>query len=185
MRQIKIKMTRKLREYAFEDDKFVDLEPLKSEFVEESLFRQIHSNSTITAHDAFIEYQGGILLVTRNNFPAKGILWCIGGKIERGVPTENSLKRISKKECGLNLSDLEFIDSARQFWQTDPFGHGKGTDTPSYIYFARGHGELTLDSLHKGPIIVKPEDYTKQFRQKLHPYIRDFMDICIKKIKNR
>lgn len=183
MKQIEIKMTRELKEYSFENGRYVDLKQLEAGFVEESIFRQIHPNSAIACHDVFINYQGGILLVTRDNVPAKGILWPIGGRIERGVPIEKSLRRKTKKECGLILTDLEYIDSARHFWETDPFGHGKGTDSPVFVYFAKGEGELRLDNFHKEPRIVKRGDYTEEFRQSLYPYVRDFMDICIPKIK--
>lgn len=172
-----------VKEYAIENGKEVDITALRSGFVEREIFVKNHQTSVIPCHDAFIHYDGGILLVTRDNVPAKDILWPVGGKILRGVNTEESLKEKVRAECGLEIKNLEDLGTGRTFFETDPFGHGKGTDTINSAYFAEGEGLISLDNLHKGPRIIRPEDYTESFRASLHPYVRDFMDICIEKLK--
>ncbi len=119
-------------------------------------------------------------MVVRDNVPAKGILWPIGGRIERGVPTEESLRRIVKRETSLDLSGhLSDLGSRRTYFQTDPFGHGHGTDTINERFYGKAEGKLKLDDMHISPILVREEDYTDKFRLSLHPYVRNFMDLAI------
>jgi len=172
------------REYFTENGEEVELDKLKSEDMSKESYSLAHKSLPIACHDVFIEYGGGILLVKRDNHPAKGELWPIGGRIRRGIPMEESLREKVKVECGLEISGLEFVGIIRHFFKSDPFGHGRGVDTPTFIYFSKGKGELNLDELHSNPKIIKSENYDSEFRNSLHPCVRDFMDVCIKKLEN-
>lgn len=167
-----------MKEYLMNDGNEADLEKFRSPPLAD-YFIEAHKNLPIVCHDVFIEYKGGILLVIRDNEPAKGRKWCIGGRLQKGITTEESLKKKAKEECGLDLKDIKYLGCGRMYWNLDPFGHGKGTDCPAFAYFARGEGELKLDNLHKEPMIIKPADYPA-IRSKLHPYIQDFMDKAMK-----
>lgn len=171
-----------MKEYNIENGE-VNLDQLKTPFIPKEEYKEIHKKIIRACHDIFIEYKGGILLVVRDNFPAKNILAPIGGGIERGMKIEDSLRKKVKEECNLKLKEITELGYARTFFKTDPFGHSKGTDTLNIIFFGKGEGELKLDNLHKNPIIITSKKYTKEFRANLHPYIRDFMDIAIKLIK--
>lgn len=140
-----------------------------------------HNLTVIVSHDVFIEYNKGILLLKRANNPALGEWWCPGGRIERGVPAEDSLKRVAKRECGLSLHDIEYLTTARTFFRTDPFGHGAGTDTINLIYAAQGEGEIVLDSTHTEFRIMKKKDITSRFGRSLHPYIIYFLKAILDK----
>ncbi len=165
-----------MKEYAFEEGE-IDITPLQAMPLHREAYSLAHQSLPIACHDIFIEYQGGILLIVRDNLPVKDTLWMVGGRINRGMPIVQSLQKKVKEECGLQIDSLVELGSARTLFKTDPFGHGKGTDTINLVYFARGQGKITLDHLHKQVIIVvKPADYTASFRKKLHPYVRDFMD---------
>jgi ADP-ribose pyrophosphatase YjhB (NUDIX family) len=171
----------KVQEYILENGEKVDLKKLESDFMPESDYISAHKGLVISCHDVFIQHEDGLLLVVRDNFPMKGELWPIGGRIERGIKTEESLKNKTRKECGLDLHNIKYLGSARILMDTEPFNHGKGTDCVAFVYFARGEGELNLDSLHKNPRIVKTSEY-RELRSDLHPYVRDFMDEAIKLI---
>ncbi len=154
-------------------------------FIERELYSQIHKNSVISCVDVCIKYNGGILLVRRSNDPARGQFWVIGGRLEKNVSYEETLKTKAKMECGLELRDiqeLKELGTCRQFFEDDPFNHGTGTDTSTTVYFARGLGEVRLDNFHDAFKIVKPEDYTKEFKVTLHPYIQDCLDLCLTKL---
>lgn len=172
-----------MKEYNFEEGIDVNISDLKSERIPQKQYTIVHKKISILCHDIFIEIEGGILLVVRRRYPAKGILWPVGGRIKRGVRIKDSLKDKVREECDLELSDIKELGCARTFFKTDPLGHGKGTDTLNIVYFARGKGKLKLDNFHKNPVIVKPQNYKKGFRKELHPYVRDFMDIAIKLLK--
>ena len=172
---------RKMKEYFWEAGEKIDLKKLKTGFIPQREYILAHRNLSIFCHDVIIEYQGGILMIERDNEPMKGERWIIGGRVERGLTTEESLKIKTKKECGLDLHDIKYLGSARIFNSGDPFRHGRGTDAPVFVYFAHGSGELNLDNLHKKPAIVTKERY-KKIRAGLHPYIQDFIDEAIKLI---
>lgn len=165
-----------MKEYAVEDGKEVDLRKLVALPLPKEAYAQTHQSLPIACHDVLIEYQGGILLIVRDNLPVKNILWMIGGRINRGIPIIESLKKKVKEECSLEIDNIIELGTGRTLFNTDPFGHGQGTDTVNWVYFAKGSGNIKLDKPHKKPIIVKPADYTDEFRNSLHPYVRDFMD---------
>jgi ADP-ribose pyrophosphatase YjhB (NUDIX family) len=167
-----------MKEYKIEDGKEINVDDLKEDGLPKEFYPEAHKGLPIVCHDVFIEYNGGILFVIRDNVPAKGELWCIGGRVKKGFGMLDSLKDKTRQECGLEINDIKFLGNARTFWKTDPFRHGKGTDTINFVFYAKGTGELKLDDLHKEPQIITPEKY-KIARDKLHPYMRDFMDKII------
>ena len=173
-----------MKEYAFDNGEEVNWDLLDTGFdwnnpqnakMNKESYLDAHKNLVICCHDVLINYRGGILFVKRDNLPAKNILWPMGGRVLKGVPTKESLKRKVKAECNLELENIKFLGSSRVIFSTDPFGHGKGTDCFALMYSADGVGELKLDQLHKDPIFVTKEMYV-DLRDTLHPYIRDFMD---------
>jgi len=141
-----------------------------------------HRHLVITCHDVFIAYQDGILLVLRDNKPAEGILWPIGGRLERGLEIEKSLKIKVKEECGLTISKIKKLGCGRTLFVEDPFKHNHGTDTLNLVFFAEGHGKLKLNNLHKDPVIVTKKNYTPEFSKSLHPYVRDFLEQALKMV---
>jgi len=168
-------LNKELKEYAIEDGKKVDLSKIKFSKKGTKEYAEGRKVMVRACHDIFIEYKGGILLVNRDDFPAKDELWSIGGGIEKGFLIEESLRKKVKEECNLELSDIKFIGTVRTFWQTDQSGHGMGVDDIVLVYFAKGKGTLKLNDLHKNPTIVNSKNYPK-LRKKLHPYIKYFLD---------
>lgn len=174
-----------MKEYAVEERREVNLKRLVAPPMPKEAYIQAHQYLPISCHDVLIEYQGGILLIVRDNFPVKDIYWMVGGRINRGLLILESLKKKVKEECGLEIDDIIKLGAGRTLFTTDPFGHGKGTDTVNWVYFARGKGRIKLDKLHTKPTIIKPADYTPSFRRSLHPYVRDFMDKAMKILQNK
>ena len=166
-----------MKEYHFEYGKEFNPGILRAGRMPLESYVEAHRHLPILCHDAFIEYCGGILLVNRDNAPAKDILWGVGGRIERGMSVEESLGKKVREEVNLELSDITFLDLPRAYWETDPFSHGRGTDNLILVHFGHGHGSVELDDLHKSHVIVRPWDYTPDFRNSLHPYVMDFMDM--------
>ena len=181
LKSARIKLRMKLKEYFIDDGNRTDLSKMQANFISPEQYAFAHASLPIACHDIFIEHNGGLLMIVRDKEPMKGKLWVIGGRIERGLTTEESVIKKAKKECNLDLYDLQYLGAARIFLSSEPFDHGGGTDNPVFLYFARGKGELKLDNLHKDTLIVKPNDYS-DIRKQLHSYIRDFMDKAIKMI---
>lgn len=170
------------KEYAFEDKAPVNLEMLKASHIPTEDYRKAHQNTILLCADVMIWYKDGFLLVKRDNVPAKEELWPIGGRMQRGVLMDENVRNKVRAECGLTLKDLTLINVGRTIFRTAPFDHGNGTDTVSFMYFARGSGNIRLDEFHSRPIIV---DWNKfnEIRSSLHPYVVDFMELAFKCIK--
>ena len=167
-----------IKEYGEENGKIVDLNKLEYHGRGEPRYIEARSLLVRGCNDIFIEYKGGILLIIRDDAPAKGCLWAIGGGIERGIPIEKSLRNKVREECGLELTDIKFLGISRQFWNTGSSNNDKGVDDVSLVYFGKGVGDLKLDKLHKSPRIVTPSEYPS-LRDSFHPWVRDFMDKVI------
>lgn len=94
--------------YAEYNEEGVNLTNLETTFIPTDLYQNIHEHSVIVCHDVFIrcEYKNtkGLLLVTRLREPAKDVLWPIGGRALRGVPTELSLIKKLKQNVILQLT---------------------------------------------------------------------------------
>jgi ADP-ribose pyrophosphatase YjhB (NUDIX family) len=163
-----------MRDYAIEHG-LVDLTRLEEKFMPDDQYSTAHQGLVIPCHDVFVDFEGGSLLVKRKRDPAKDFYWPVGGRIKRGMATEDSLRKKVEAECGLQLEDIAFLGVARTFFQTDPFDHGRGTDTLNLVYRAKGSGSLNLDSLHEEPTIITPRQYW-EMRDELHPYVQKFMD---------
>ncbi len=138
-----------------------------------------HSNLPIVCHDIVIKYEGKILLIKRKSHPARGLFFPVGGRIKRGIQIETSLKNKVKEECNLEIEKIVELGVCRTLFNTDPFGHGKGTDTINIMFFGIGKGKINLDRLHSGYTLLSVSDY-KKLKPKLHPYIRHIIDLSIK-----
>jgi ADP-ribose pyrophosphatase YjhB (NUDIX family) len=155
------------------------IESLQVKFIDTETYTAVHQNTVIVCHDVFIKCTHnnvtGYLLVKRLNHPAKDIYWPIGGRILRGLTTEESLLRKTKDECSLTLHDIQYVATARTFFKDDPFDHSKGTDTLNLVFIARGEGTVQLNKLHDEPLIVT-QDLYKTMRPTLDPYVQTYLD---------
>lgn len=149
---------------------------LQAELLPLDTYAAAHGGLVICCHDVLISQDEALLLIRRRNHPAKDILWPIGGRMLRGFSAEDSLRQRVKNECQLDLSDICLLGMARTLFHTEPFGHGRGTDTLNLMYVAQGHGHLQLDDLHEQPSWIEREAYTEALRREMHPYVRDMMD---------
>lgn len=165
------------KEYALENKQNVRFEDLVVGHIPKEDYLNMHKNTIIVCADIMIWYEGGFLLVKRDNVPALGEMWPIGGRMQRGIPLEKNMKIKAKAECGLGLENLCLLNVGRTIFNTDPFGHGKGTDTVNFMYCAEGTGKLNLDTLHSKPTIIGLEFY-KKIKSILHPYVVDFMNLA-------
>ena len=169
-----------MKNYNLDTDGIVDLTDLEfSGLLLKDVYAKAHEGLVIVCHDIFVGFDNGILLVRRNNVPAKDLLWPLGGRVLRGVPIVESLKQKVFTEANLIISDVKELGFARTFFNSEPFGHGHGTDTINFVYSGRSNSSIRLDDLHTQPTIVSCEDYSK-IRSDLHPYVSDFMDLAFK-----
>jgi ADP-ribose pyrophosphatase YjhB (NUDIX family) len=83
--------------------------PENSEIPQE-LYDQITQLMPIASVEAMIVKNEGLLLLKRNNQPAKEEWWFPGGRIRRGESLEQTLRREIKEETGLELRSYKLIN---------------------------------------------------------------------------
>ncbi len=162
---------------------------LIADFMSKEDYIKAHRNLVIPCHDVYIAIpneraERGLLLVRRKQEPAKGQIWPSGGRILRGTLIEDSLRKRVREECNLGLENITYLGVARLFSQQDPFGHMAGTDNFGFNYYAEGIGKLKLDAVHRDPIVITPDQYINDFKQTLHPYVREFMNNAMSLLQN-
>ncbi len=171
------------KEYLVEHGRPVNLESLAADELSLREYATAHQHLSLICHDILLAYNDGILLVKRKVNPAADdSYWCFGGRVLRGKPAEESLCWRVKRESNLDVDGIAYLGCARTFFRTDPFDHGKGTDTINLMYFGKGKGELRLDDFHTAPLIVRPP-LASDLQEQLHPYMRDMIDLCLPLLK--
>lgn len=168
------------KDYFFKDIEGASLDKLRSGTLSEEEYSFMHSKLPISCHDVFVNYKGRIIFGKRKDDPAKGKLWPMGGRMERGLSTLESLSKKTKKECGLNIKNIQFLGAARTVFFKDPFKHGYGTDTPTVVFFADGEGKLKLDTSHEKFTLLDKKEYLN-LKKDFNPFVRDFMNLIISK----
>ena len=76
-------------EFGIENGRPVDLTLLRAGQISDDTYTSARRTILRGCHDLFLQVERpdgerGILLVLRDNQPAKGELWCLGGGIKRG-----------------------------------------------------------------------------------------------------
>lgn len=169
--------------FVYEKGELVRLKNLRTGRTSETEYMKNHEHSVIACHDIFIKSNKGIVLVKRKRHPVKEVWWPIGGRFERGFLPEESLISKVKAECNLDIEkfSLELIGIANTPFNTDPFGHGRGTHTLNLVYYGEGFGRLNLDKLHESPKIISSEEYqVLKSQENLEDYVTKYMDKLIK-----
>lgn len=177
----------KIKEYIEkEGDENFKLSRLQSGYVSDVIYNSARDTLSRACHDIFLRVKSangkeGILLVTRQKEPMKGVLWPVGGGMRRGVPIKESLNHIVRRECNLEINgEVHLIDVARFFFRTNPYGSGEGVDDFGVTFYAVGEGQIKLDELHNHPIIASRENY-ENIKKGLHPYVKENIDIIFSK----
>ncbi|MEO0898203.1 MAG: hypothetical protein AAFY71_17460 [Bacteroidota bacterium] len=167
-----------MKEYAIEHRPF-QIDDLTAPLLPLAVYQQAHEGMVIACHDVmiYLEDREAWLLIMRKNNPAQDFLWPLGGRLLRGMSTEESIRNRVRKESKLELYDVEIVGQARTYFHTDPFGHGKGTDTLNVLLCAKAKGEIELDNLHEHPTFIQKQDYTPSFIASLHVYVQDLFEL--------
>lgn len=122
-------------------------------WIADDLYAKIHETMPIVCVDLAIKRDGAVLLVKRNEEPAKGKFWFPGGRIRRDETVAQAVSRIALEEVGLSVETERQIDYMDLRFKEDPFGHGKGTRAVSLVFSCRAvGGEVKLDERHGGHV---------------------------------
>ena len=137
--------------------------------IPESLYSQIIRMMPIACVDLLVANEADeILLVKRNNHPAKGHWWFPGGRIWFGETRRAAVRRKLKEECQLRaatITDLGTYDVILDRPDTGSISHGV---TSLYQVGVENHQALCLDQQSCN---AQWKAAPKWLKEQLHPFV--------------
>ncbi len=79
----------------------------KEGWIEEKIFLKIRELMPIATVDILVVHKGKVLLMLRNNDPAKGLWFTPGGRVRYGETLEPTVVRKLEEETGLTATKIE------------------------------------------------------------------------------
>jgi ADP-ribose pyrophosphatase YjhB (NUDIX family) len=113
-----------------------------SGWIDDDLYAKIKQAMPIPTVDAIITYHDTFLLLLRNNPPVKDTWWIPGGRVYRGEPLEDAIRRHVREETGL---DGETIRQVGVINQVFPVVHTISV----YFYVSVSDDCVTLNEEHR------------------------------------
>jgi colanic acid biosynthesis protein WcaH len=91
-------------------------------FIPWELYRQILESMPIPCVDIAIVANGAVLLVKREDAPAKGQWWLPGGRVLKGEMMRDAAKRKAREEVGIECHVASIIHTAETIFPDGPDG---------------------------------------------------------------
>ena len=135
--------------------------------VDNEIYSKFVELMPITCVDILIHEEDKLLFVKRNQEPAKGKWWVVGGRLHKDETMEQCAIRKCKEEVGLDVVLEKRIGVYDEFFDTSIQGYP--THTVCVAFLARPVGkisEFTVDSTSDSGIVTNVID------ERLDPYVK-------------
>ena len=120
-----------------------------SSFIPWELYRQILECMPIPCVDIAIVANGSVLLVKREDAPAKGQWWLPGGRVLKGEMMRDAAKRKAREEVGIECHVASIIHTAETIFPDGPDGIPvHSINSCFFLYPVSADFEIKLD-LHQ------------------------------------
>jgi len=132
-------------------------------WIPEPLYSQVKALVPIPTVDALIVNDDRLLLMLRNNRPAKGEWFTPGGRILLGEKIEDAVRRVTKAETGLNPANIEIKGAMSHIWP----------NTQTVTVFCRVDVEgddVKMDDQHSA------FKWITEIHEDLHPYLKEMIE---------
>jgi colanic acid biosynthesis protein WcaH len=139
-----------------------------SKFIEQGLYDEILRNVPIACVDVAIVYNGCVLLVRREDAPAKGEWWVPGGRVFKGEKLRETARRKAREEVGIECHVGPIIHTAETIFEDGPRGIAVHSINACFLLYPTHDGagmSVTLDSHHAG------WRWASAVTNDLHPYV--------------
>jgi colanic acid biosynthesis protein WcaH len=118
-------------------------------FIPWDLYRQILENMPIACVDIAIVADGAVLLVRRNDAPAKGQWWLPGGRVLKGEMMRDAAVRKARDEVGIECNAGPIIYTAETIFPDGPESIPVHSINNCYFMYPKDpHLEIALDRHH-------------------------------------
>jgi len=128
-----------------------------------------------------LEQEGSVLLVRRNNEPAKGEWFWPGTRLRKGETFERAVRRLAWGELGIEVAIESQIGVYNHFWESAAHPGVESTHTVNVVYHVRpasdrnapddpGSQSIDLDAQH--------DDYrfVDRIEPDLHEYVERYLE---------
>jgi len=137
-------------------------------YIKQSLYNQFLENLPLSCVDIALISQGNILLIKRNDPPAKGQWWIPGGRVLKNELMKDTAKRKAIEEVGIECHVGPIIHTAETIFSDGPSNIQVHTiNTCFFVYPVNKDINTKLDSHHLDYMWIK------YIPKKVHPYVRD------------
>lgn len=139
-----------------------------SAFIEQELYDKILGHMPIACVDIAIVANGAVLLVRRNDQPARGHWWVPGGRVLKGERMRETALRKAREEVGLDCHVGPIVHSAETIFADGPRGIPVHSINHCFLLYPVESSvplEVSLDDHHRGWkwVTAVPDD--------VHPYV--------------
>lgn len=97
------------------------------------IYKKILENVPIPCVDLVVHHKGKVLLLLRNDEPAKGKWWLPGGRVHKNEKLKDAAFRKVREETGLNVSVEKRIGVYETMFGKSPFGTGVHNVTVGFL----------------------------------------------------
>jgi colanic acid biosynthesis protein WcaH len=139
-----------------------------SAFIDQELYDQILRHMPIACVDVAIVCNGCVLLVRRDDAPAKGAWWVPGGRVFKGETMRDTARRKAKEEVGLDCHIGPIIHTAETIFPDGPRGIPVHSINACFLLYPThdvAAPTIRLDDHHAG------WRWAQTVTDDLHPYV--------------
>lgn len=134
--------------------------------IPDNLYYPIISVMPIACVDVAIIARGSVLLVKRNDPPAKGEWWLPGGRVYKGELMKDTAKRKALEEVGINCHVGPIVYTAETIFPDGPNGIPIHSINSCFMLYPVGDFTVKLDSHHDS------YEWISRIYGGLHPYVK-------------
>ncbi len=138
----------------------------KVNFIPQKLYNQILKAVPITCVDVAIRFENRVLLVKRQDHPAKGQWWVPGGRVVKGEMMVEAAIRKAKEEVGLSCYAGPIIHTAETIFPDGPYHIPvHSINSCFFMYPETANVQVKLDDHHQ------LHKWVTDIPRGLHPYV--------------
>jgi colanic acid biosynthesis protein WcaH len=131
-------------------------------WIDEPLYSEIKTKIPLPCVDLLVVYKGQLLLMLRNNAPAKDLWFTPGGRVYKGETLEQAAQRLLKEETGLTPLTFDQKGVMTHIWPQVQ------TVTVFYVVTVVGQ-DVTMNDEHRA------YKWVKKNSNNLHPYLQEMI----------
>lgn len=135
-------------------------------FIPQDLYNQIMENVPIPCVDIAIVQDGAVLLVKRDDAPAKGQWWVPGGRVLKGEMMTDTARRKAREEVGIECHIGPIVHTAETIFPDGPNGIPiHSINSCFFLYPKEKQAQPKLDEHHE------EWKWVNSIPDGLHPYV--------------